>query len=453
GFSIVKKADASSIQLLEAVSQGSLFPSARLLLYNRNSLAEPMTELAFANVTTTSIRSAGSDSGDPTEEVTFTAASGPAALFLQLPGVLGGRKTPGHAGLIKVLSFTIDAQSNALSVVKDSARTKPTLGEVVAEATLFSSASLFLYNIVDPKGPPDGTVTFEKVLAETFSISPGADGPTERIGFLFLDLITPEATCMPGNTLCNLTSMTVTAYKSPGYAGSRLEFGFVDPLLSGAGAASPAWTAYGQVDGLYPDFPTTIAATLDGAGRPVRLGRVGIGRGSGTEWIWDAGCGAPCFPRRQYLGQTLPAWDGDVGHVSTQSFQIVPVPHDGWAHSRFPTSGYDLSPADRPQVPDASCVDNAPAPSIPSDPGCGGACTRTQATCSDVMQGGGLTRVLILPPGKGHVTIETLGDVTPPVTFYIQFPYEQPDIGGCGDKGRCRSVYPPAQNTFILTVN
>jgi hypothetical protein len=58
-----------------------------------------------------------------------------------------------------------------------------------------------------------------------------------------------------------------------------------------------------------------------------------------------------------------------------------------------------------------------------------------------------------MPPGKGRFTIETFGNVTPPVTFYIQFPYEQPDANGCSTGGPCRTLYPPVMNTFIFTVN
>jgi len=49
--------------------------------------------------------------------------------------------------------------------------------------------------------------------------------------------------------------------------------------------------------------------------------------------------------------------------------------------------------------------------------------------------------------------IETFGEVTPPVTFYVQFPYEAPDAYGCSSGGPCRTLYPPVMNTFTFTVD
>jgi hypothetical protein len=251
------------------------------------------------------------------------------------------------------------------------------------------------------------------------------------------------------DALLPVADATRTHYNVSGYSGSSIELKFVDPILSVGIVTWPRGVEHGQIDGLYPSYPTTIAATRDGAGKQVTLGRVGIDGGFGNVWIWDAACSATC-PGGMYTGQLLPAWDGNVNDVSTQSFQIIPVPHDGWAHSRFPTSGYTLLPTDRPQTPDRSCMDIAPS-SFTWDAGCIGPCTRTQATCSDVMQGAGLTRVIVMP-GGGRFTIETFGDITPPVTFYIQVPYEKPDPFGCSTGGGCRTLYPPVWASFVFTV-
>jgi hypothetical protein len=68
------------------------------------------------------------------------------------------------------------------------------------------------------------------------------------------------------------------------------------------------------------------------------------------------------------------------------------------------------------------------------------------------MQGAGLTKVTIMP-GTAHFVIETFGEVIPPVTFYVQYPYEVPDVYGCSSGGPCRTLYPPVMNTFTFTVD
>ena len=440
------------IKLQEAADDEELFSSSALYLYDDELSGELAAMVTFQNVKLT----AGTGGGTTVSrlDVGFTAESGPEALFLKLPGIPGEAAMPGYSELVEIDSFTLNARTGTITIVKVLDKTSPKLMEALTGSFCFVSPSFLVYSTFNPSGPPNGIITFESVVVESIDASqdPDSGEAIERVTFRFTNVVPSRPACLPGNTLCPESPMTKTSYEVAGYSGSRLEFDVVDPLLASGDVVSFAWMAHGQVDGLYPEFPTTIAATLDGAGRRVVLGRIGIDGGWGTDWIWDVTCSAPCIPGKGYPGLVLPAWDGDVAHIAGQSYQIVPVPHDGWSHSRFPTSGYTLLPTDRPQVPNASCVDTTLIPTIPWDPGCGGPCTRTQATCSDNLQGGGLTRVFVFPPGKARVTIETFGEVTPPVTFYIQFPYEQPDIANCPE-GRCRSVYPPVQNTFVLTVN
>ncbi|MGD0235816.1 MAG: hypothetical protein ABSC55_14930 [Syntrophorhabdales bacterium] len=219
--------------------------------------------------------------------------------------------------------------------------------------------------------------------------------PSSQQWFLMDNLTITTSDCrLPGNPLCQLSPMTRTAYNVAGYAGSRFTFDFGDPTLLTGTVSWPGGIEHGQVDGLYAFYPATIAASLDGAGKQVTLGRVGIDGGlGGLQWIWDAACSTTC-PGGAYTGQGLPAWD-NVSHatpLSNESFQIIPIP-TVWSYNRFPTSGYVLLPTDRPQTPDASCIDATIISDIPWDPGCTGpnnSCGRTEASCSNVMQGAGL---------------------------------------------------------------
>jgi hypothetical protein len=237
----------------------------------------------------------------------------------------------------------------------------------------------------------------------------------------------------------------------------------------------------------------------------VTLGRLGfIAFGGGVSWIWDTACG-PCLgPGGTFVGQLLPAWNrtNNPTPLPAEVFPIVPVPHSWYAHTRWPTSGADLYPTfpqDRPHsgvqcvMPSGPCsasscnccvvgyasrVDGLTAPicdgSLPvcCEPSPGntttimncidtagssgmGGMSRTEATCSgEVSTGGGmgLMGITVQVPGGGQTVIETLGDITPPVTFFLQFPYLPVDVQGCETGTNCRTLWPPVYVSWVFTV-
>jgi hypothetical protein len=301
------------------------------------------------------------------------------------------------------------------------------------------------------------------------------------------------------------------------YAGSRIGFNFCDytqvysknnmylPHANIEGQYGPAWS------GGSGGYVATIAATRDGANKQVTLGRLGFtAYGGANLWIWDTACG-PCLGpqiggQNTFAGQLLPAWNRTTNPTPLPSeyFQIVPIQHDSYAHTRWPTSGAGLDPTyavDRPHTgvqcvtawgscDAASCnccvagygsrTDGLTAPICngSNGPPCCepyppansttvtpcidttlstayGWASRTEATCSGEVSGGGgsgLSGVLVQVPGGGNAIIETLGDLTPPVTFYLQFPYSPCDVQGCEDGTNCRTKFPPQYITWVFTV-
>jgi hypothetical protein len=210
-------------------------------------------------------------------------------------------------------------------------------------------------------------------------------------------------------------------------------------------------------------------------------------------------------------GKTLPAWDkvNNPTPLASEIFQITPVPHSQWAYAHFPTSGNIGISGDRPRsgVPCSNnlstCCDPNPntcslaptdpnyfAPcctgSYPPNPCCydpqgfaGGSRSypngtvidpvraptsagygtwldRTAYTCSEYDFAGNQGHIFInLQAGGGYINIETIGDITPPVTIYFHFPYQPPDIIKCttGIPTGCMSQYPPQYVTWVFTVN
>jgi hypothetical protein len=328
------------------------------------------------------------------------------------------------------------------------------------------------------------------------------------------------------------------------YSGSRIKLSNVcDPTL--ARLPNTYGQPHGLIDGQYTFYPTSIAATRDGAGKQVTLAGV-FADGSGimrAGWLWDSACGDPgsspwvlCDAAKaasgslstctagsvgKYVaaGRTLPAWDGTISNAPAQSMQITPVNHSQYSYAHFPTSGNIGVSNDRPRtgVPCdnnlATCCDPNPntcalppadpdyfAPCCvgPSRPCCyapggfegfwapggnrsyaAGTCidpqrapsgalysgnpwvSRTDYTCSERDFAGNQGHVyVVLLTGGGYINIETLGDITPPVTFYFHFPYETAEYYECrygqdiyGNPRSCRSQYPPQYVTWVFTVN
>ena len=317
------------------------------------------------------------------------------------------------------------------------------------------------------------------------------------------------------------SAITKSHYPAPsepniGYSGSRIGFNFCD--FTQAYSKGNQYIPHGTITGLYgPGFggySATIAATRDFANNQVTLARLGFaGMNGGPLWIWDTACG-PCLGpldgtgQHKYAGQLLPAWDKNLHPtpLPSETFQIDPVPHSGYAHSRWPTSGMELSgfPQDRPHSgtqcsmdSSSCCVDSSALqaywptvttictnPPSPSNPPCcepspgntttimncidtaqssayGPCFSRTEATCSGELScGGGMGNmgINVQVPGGGQVAIETLGDLAcDPVTkvcatFYFQFPYLPCDVQGCEDGTNCRTLFPPRYITWTFTV-
>ena len=201
----------------------------------------------------------------------------------------------------------------------------------------------------------------------------------------------------------------------------------------------------------------------------------------------------PLHGRRGHVsGKALAHLEQDQqSHPSCRRvFQIVPVPHQAWAHTRWPTSGMVGAVRDRPQT-GLPCDSNAstccdPRPGCggpwPAPPCCGGssppnpcceeyypqdtivcidkalsttwsAYDRTDVTCSDVMSGSGLTSVKIQLTQGGQFHLETFGDITPPVTFYFRFPYSPCNVAACNAGTECGVLWPPQFITWVFTVN
>ena len=328
------------------------------------------------------------------------------------------------------------------------------------------------------------------------------------------------------------------------YSGTAIEFTVCDASLY-----NMVTNAYGAINGAAYDvysnsgYHGTVAATLDGAGKPVTLARVGATSWGTQYYVWDATCNSgsvalcnaavaatgtyhTCTPTLVqayvnqggssgyvYPGYVLPPWDGVTYipdprdnvwgqpsmSIPNQYMPILPV-SSGYSYSTWPASGaywatppYGAAATNRPHNP---CSNTNPPPpycdgrsfwaGCPGYPypccwlgntsrtpvcydydgitpvpqgydtntvSCGSNinCTRTYHTCSTYnMLPVGYAIMKSGTGGTSVIRLETFGDITPPVTFFVRLPYRPADPIQCSPAtpgGLCR----PGMNTYYST--
>jgi hypothetical protein len=109
--------------------------------------------------------------------------------------------------------------------------------------------------------------------------------------------------------------------------------------------------------------------------------------------------------------------------------------------------------------PIGTCIDTTASPTAPTHTGVTWL-SRTDFTCSETDFGGNQGHVFVnLYASGGYINIETIGDITPPVTFYFHFPYRPVDYFPCryghtqdGFPLPCRCAAWPQWVTWTFTV-
>jgi type VI protein secretion system component Hcp len=172
-LTIAKSADFASAALFNAVANGTVFPSAFVLIYNSAPTGSPDATLTLQNFVAISATSGGG-----TEQVGFVATN-LGSVFLELPGITGASSTPGHAGVMQIDSFSLTATQFSIVKAVDSA--SPQIFSAVANGTTFATASILFYNTGIPNGTPASVFTFGNTLGTSSQII----GTTEQDTFSF----------------------------------------------------------------------------------------------------------------------------------------------------------------------------------------------------------------------------------------------------------------------------
>jgi hypothetical protein len=209
GFSVVRRVDVATPQIVDAVARGRIFPSANALFFNGTPSGSPDAVLPFQDDPAVGFQLLGSL--DPLERDTFASATH-YSMFLELPGISGEGTSPGPTGSIAIDSFTLANQT--FSVVRRPDRATDDLDHAVATGRHFSSASVFFYDLANP-GSPVLTFIFGDVLPTSFQLS-GQLSPVETDGFVFESVT--EAS--PGQDVPEPSSLMLLV------AGSALAFCF-----------------------------------------------------------------------------------------------------------------------------------------------------------------------------------------------------------------------------------
>jgi type VI protein secretion system component Hcp len=181
-FSVVKRVDKASPQILSAVVSGTPLGTASVLLYNAPPGGPADVTLSFPHVLASSYQLLG---GQLPQERDGFRSTVFASMYLEVPGITGESSTPGHPDVMAVQSFTL--AGNEFSVLKDVDKASPQIAAAVAKGTQFSDARLLIYDSA-PTGAPDATLSFTPVIASSYQLQGGAEPPQEIDGFRFATL-------------------------------------------------------------------------------------------------------------------------------------------------------------------------------------------------------------------------------------------------------------------------
>jgi len=203
GFTMIKDVDTASAQITAAIVGGTPLHTATALLYNSTPSGSPDATLALQNIFGSSYTFLG---GTPELEQDQFNSTSPAYLYLDVPGITGVSSTPGYPAVMRIQSFTLNA--NDFSVVKEVDSASPQIASAIVGATLFPTFNLLLYNST-PTGPPDAILSFRDVLASSYtSLSGGGDIRMEQDDFDFASISQP--TPEPDGSL--LTIIVVSSF-------------------------------------------------------------------------------------------------------------------------------------------------------------------------------------------------------------------------------------------------
>jgi hypothetical protein len=103
------------------------------------------------------------------------------SIFVDVSGITGETPVPGFPGALAAQSITIG--SNGFSVVRRVDVATPKIVDAVAKGTTFPDATALFYNVA-PTASPDGTLSFQDVLASGYEFLGGLFDPLERDSFV-----------------------------------------------------------------------------------------------------------------------------------------------------------------------------------------------------------------------------------------------------------------------------
>ena len=187
GFTIVKNVDAASPGIFGAVVAGTPLGTATLLLYNAPPAGPPDATLLLPGALASAYQLLGG--GNPATEQDQFSSTAPAAIYLELPGIMGESSLPGHPGVMQLQTFTL--AGNALSVVKPVDAASPDILLAVASGTHFSTASVLIYDSLPPLSQPSATLVFHNVLASASQLFGSGNPPLEQDTFNFASISQP----------------------------------------------------------------------------------------------------------------------------------------------------------------------------------------------------------------------------------------------------------------------
>jgi len=204
-----------------------------------------------------------------------------------------------------------------------------------------------------------------------------------------------------GGSLVLASAPTRTAYSSGIYSGDEVRFTYCDPDL-----------LVGETSNVLMN-PIIVASTA-----PARLMRVAPTRNwaSWPVWVWDAVCpGGECGPPVGPVGREISGWNG----TSDPPNVAYPLVWNVGPATTDPAKDTDCRPRFPPPPPPNSCPDDNTI-----DPSCSPTYTRSQYMCWNT---GLPSDVDILSTAQPSFTMQFLGNITLPNTFFVRFDHRRKD--------------------------
>jgi type VI protein secretion system component Hcp len=177
-LTVTKALDAASPAIFLATAQGTPTGTVSTLLYNGAPGAQPDAKLDFFSTLISSYQQVNGT----TEEFTFNADN-PLELYLEVPGIPGASNTPGHAGVMRINSFTLTGNNFTIEKLQDSASDDLFLAN--AQGVQFASARLLLYDSTPAGNEPDAVLDFSDLLISASQTVPDPVQPLEQHTFSF----------------------------------------------------------------------------------------------------------------------------------------------------------------------------------------------------------------------------------------------------------------------------